>query len=87
MDMISGLRYAAAAETSDPSAEVAKAFALEGKTAVVTGAAMGIGRQTAITYAAAGAHVVIADRAEDALQETLETITGAGETRPPSRRT
>lgn len=78
MDLISGLRYAAAAETSDASAEVAKAFALEGKTAVVTGAAMGIGRQTAITYAAAGAHVVIADRAADALEETLETITGGG---------
>jgi 3-oxoacyl-[acyl-carrier protein] reductase len=78
MDMISGLRYAAAAENPDPSAEVAKAFTLEGRTAVVTGAAMGIGRQTAVTYAAAGAHVVIADRAEDGLQETLELITGDG---------
>ena len=34
---------------------------LSGKTAVVTGAASGIGRATAATLARAGAHVVIAD--------------------------
>jgi 3-oxoacyl-[acyl-carrier protein] reductase len=80
MDMISGLRYAAASETHSASAEVAKAFTLEGRTAVVTGAAMGIGRQTALTYAAAGAHVVIADRAEDGLKETLALVEEAGGT-------
>jgi 3-oxoacyl-[acyl-carrier protein] reductase len=74
MDMISGLRYAAASEEQGASAEVAKAFTLQGKTAVVTGAAMGIGRQTALTYAAAGAHVVVADRAADGLEETRELV-------------
>ena len=38
---------------------------LEGKTAVVTGGASGIGRATAETLAAAGAHVVIGDLDQD----------------------
>jgi 2-hydroxycyclohexanecarboxyl-CoA dehydrogenase len=39
---------------------------LKGKTAVVTGAASGIGRATARKLAAAGAHVLLADIAEEA---------------------
>jgi len=62
----------------DLAPEVAAAFSLEGRTAVVTGAAMGIGRQTALTFAGAGAHVVIADRVEDALAATRDTIEAAG---------
>lgn len=54
------------------------AFSLEGRTAVVTGAAMGIGRQTALTFAAAGAKVVVADRAEEALDETRSLVEAAG---------
>ena len=38
---------------------------LDGKTAVVTGAASGIGRATAEVLAAAGAHVMLGDIAED----------------------
>lgn len=38
---------------------------------------MGIGRQTAITFARAGARVVLADRAVDGLDETRSRIDGA----------
>jgi len=44
---------------------------------VVTGAAMGIGRQAAVTYARAGARVVLADRAVEGLEETGSLIDGA----------
>jgi 3-oxoacyl-[acyl-carrier protein] reductase len=44
---------------------------------VVTGAAMGIGRQAAMTYARAGARVVLADRAVEGLEETRSLIDGA----------
>ncbi|HZQ58771.1 MAG TPA: SDR family oxidoreductase [Acidimicrobiales bacterium] len=44
---------------------------------MVTGAAMGIGRQAAVTYARAGARVVLADRAVEGLEETGSLIDGA----------
>ncbi|MCK1595285.1 SDR family NAD(P)-dependent oxidoreductase [Bradyrhizobium sp. 164] len=50
----------------------------EGKTAFITGAASGIGRATAIAFAAEGAGVVITDRWEAALQETAERVKAAG---------
>ncbi len=52
---------------------------LEGKSAIITGAASGIGRASAILFAAEGAKLVIADKAE-AVHETAETILKAGGT-------
>jgi 3-oxoacyl-[acyl-carrier protein] reductase len=52
-------------------------FSLEGRLAVVTGAASGIGRQAAMTFAEAGARVVIGDVDEGGLTETAATIGAA----------
>lgn len=51
---------------------------IDGKTAVVTGAASGIGRATAEVLAAAGAHVVLGDIAEDRGREAAEAIRAGG---------
>lgn len=51
---------------------------LSGRVALVTGAASGIGRATAVAFAHAGAAVVIADVQADAGQEAADRITAAG---------
>ena len=53
---------------------------LEGKTAVVTGAGMGIGRATAIRLAADGAVVALVDRDVEAMKEVADAIGAAGGT-------
>lgn len=53
---------------------------LDGKNIIVTGAASGIGRASAIRFAAEGAKVAIADMAEEGLAETLGLIEKAGGT-------
>jgi 3-hydroxybutyrate dehydrogenase len=49
---------------------------LNGKTAVVTGAASGIGKEIARTYVAAGANVVIADINQRAADSAVKEIAG-----------
>jgi gluconate 5-dehydrogenase len=56
-----------------------KLFSLEGKVALVTGAALGLGRSFAQTLADAGADVVIADIDKDHLDETEGILKGTGQ--------
>jgi NAD(P)-dependent dehydrogenase (short-subunit alcohol dehydrogenase family) len=49
-----------------------------GKVAFVTGAASGIGRATAVAFAAEGARVAVLDRTADALRETEAAVKEAG---------
>jgi NAD(P)-dependent dehydrogenase (short-subunit alcohol dehydrogenase family) len=51
---------------------------LDGKVALVTGGASGIGRATALTFAREGAKLVIADMNEDCGQQTVHMITENG---------
>lgn len=51
---------------------------LKDKIAIITGAGSGIGRATALLFAAEGASVVVADRNADTASETVDLITGAG---------
>jgi NAD(P)-dependent dehydrogenase (short-subunit alcohol dehydrogenase family) len=57
---------------------VAEAMRLEGRTALVTGASRGIGRQAALTMAAAGATVVLAARSAEDLEEVAAAARDAG---------
>lgn len=51
---------------------------LDGKVALVTGGARGIGRGTALLFAREGARVVVADLSSDGARETAELIAKAG---------
>jgi 3-oxoacyl-[acyl-carrier protein] reductase len=53
-------------------------FSLKNKVAVVTGASQGIGRETALALAEAGAKVVVAARSEEKLTALAGTIAAAG---------
>src|SRR5712691_11405930 len=51
---------------------------LDGKVALVTGGASGIGRATALTFAREGAKLIVADMQEDGGQQTVHMITEQG---------
>jgi meso-butanediol dehydrogenase / (S,S)-butanediol dehydrogenase / diacetyl reductase len=53
---------------------------LEGKTAIITGAANGIGKACAIIFARQGCRLALADRDEEALQRVQEQVKSAGGT-------
>ena len=52
--------------------------ALDGKVAIVTGAAAGIGRSSALTFAREGARVVVADVDVPGSEQTVELVEAAG---------
>src|ERR1700710_916978 len=58
--------------------EILRAFDLTGRVAVVTGAGGGIGRQAALTFAGAGADVVLADVLGDRLEESAAALKAKG---------
>ena len=51
---------------------------LAGKTVLITGAANGIGRATALAFAAEGAHVAMIDCDRDALADTADAVRARG---------
>ena len=59
-------------------ANIASLFRLDGKTALVTGAARGIGAAVSEALAQAGAHVVLTDILEEAGKATVTAIVQAG---------
>jgi NAD(P)-dependent dehydrogenase (short-subunit alcohol dehydrogenase family) len=61
--------------TGHPSAlQVVDGIDLSGKVCVITGASSGLGRESARALAAAGAHVVLTARNQDALAQTAQWI-------------
>ena len=55
------------------------AYALDGRTAIVTGAGSGIGRGTALEMANAGADIVVAELQKDAAEETADIVRSLGQ--------
>ena len=53
-------------------------MSLDGRVAIVTGGARGIGRETAETLAAAGARVVLADRDKEKVEDAAEEMRALG---------
>jgi len=61
---------------------VMELFDLRGKTALVTGASSGIGKEVALAYLQAGAQVAVAARHSDALEAAAADLAGAGTVLP-----
>jgi NAD(P)-dependent dehydrogenase (short-subunit alcohol dehydrogenase family) len=56
------------------AAEIVDGIDLSGKTCVITGASSGLGRESACALAAAGAHVILAARDQQALAESADWV-------------
>ena len=56
---------------------------LNGKSVVITGAGSGVGRASALLFAAEGANVVCADVVAERVHETVELVTAKGDTAVP----
>ena len=61
-----------------PDNQIQQQFRLDGKVAIVTGGAMGMGKSIAQTMCGAGASVIIADIDMETANETAEEIKAAG---------
>ena len=59
---------------------------LEDKVAIITGAASGIGRATALLFAREGARLTLADLDEEGLSESLELARKEGGEMPSAKR-
>ena len=57
---------------------IIQAFDLTGRVAVITGAGGGIGREAALTFAGAGAAVVVSDSSGDSLDATVAALQAKG---------
>ena len=57
---------------------IARSGRLEGKTAVITGGAAGMGRATSLAFAREGARVIILDIQKNAGEETTQMIRDGG---------
>src|SRR5512132_2468673 len=68
----------AAAWSEEKEVAMSSSKSLAGKTAVVTGASSGIGRAIAETLGAAGAHVFLAGRTREAMEESKSVIEKSG---------
>jgi NAD(P)-dependent dehydrogenase (short-subunit alcohol dehydrogenase family) len=65
-------------DTADRFAAYRASFRLDGKTALVLGAASGIGRASAEAMAALGAHVICADRDKDGVEAVAADLAREG---------
>jgi 3-oxoacyl-[acyl-carrier protein] reductase len=61
----------------EPVVDPKALFSLDGKVSIITGAGAGMGRQMAITFGAAGSHVVLFDRDGDAAERVAGELAGA----------